>query len=372
MPPLPTVWPIEDHTKAKHEILRRYLGGWFPILTAYGRSRVVYFDGFCGPGVYSKGEPGSPIVALNTLVTHSMFSRLNHAEFVFFFIDKDPNRCDNLSRVLTGFWSERGGQPRNVKVQVLCSEFVAAATSMLDELRQQRKTLAPTFALLDPFGWDIPLRLIGDLFSFDKCEVLISFMFDSINRFLHHPDPKVRANLEELFATKRFSDASQLAGLERKQFLHDLYRTQLHDTAGFDHVLPFEMVNKSGRTVYSLFYGTRSETGVRVMKEAMWGLDPALGLRFSDRLSGQQPLFGGANADVGPLRLAILERFAGRTVGVAEIEPFVLLETPYAASHYKTRVLKPLQIEGFVEAISGQNRRGNYPAGTVLRFKPRA
>ncbi len=30
--PSDTTWKIEPHTQAKHEILRRYLGGWFPIL----------------------------------------------------------------------------------------------------------------------------------------------------------------------------------------------------------------------------------------------------------------------------------------------------------------------------------------------------
>src|SRR5690554_564418 len=30
------IWPIEEHTKAKHELLRRYLGAWFPILASRG------------------------------------------------------------------------------------------------------------------------------------------------------------------------------------------------------------------------------------------------------------------------------------------------------------------------------------------------
>jgi len=27
-----TIWPLEAHTKAKLEILHRYLGAWFPII----------------------------------------------------------------------------------------------------------------------------------------------------------------------------------------------------------------------------------------------------------------------------------------------------------------------------------------------------
>ena len=62
--PKTTVWPLEPHTKAKHEILRRYLGAWFPILTSGGwNRRVIFLDGFAGPGRYSACEPGSPIIA---------------------------------------------------------------------------------------------------------------------------------------------------------------------------------------------------------------------------------------------------------------------------------------------------------------------
>lgn len=30
------IWKIEQHTQAKHELLRRYLGAWFPILAMSG------------------------------------------------------------------------------------------------------------------------------------------------------------------------------------------------------------------------------------------------------------------------------------------------------------------------------------------------
>ena len=362
-----TIWPIEDHTRAKHQILRRYLGGWFPILTTYGQGRVVYLDGFSGPGIYTEGEPGSPIIALDTLITHPHFGRLNRSEFVFLFVERAPDRCDNLNEELTKFWSLKGGQPSNVKVRVIQSEFAHMATAVLDFLRQQKKTLVPTFALIDPFGWTgIPLKLIGELLAFQKCEALISFMFDPINRFLEHPDQ--RQNFAELFGSDRFQEASVLSGDARKQFLHDLYRSQLRDVAGFDHVLPFEMVNVGGHTVYSLFYGTRNITGVRVMKDALWSIDPATGLRFSDRLVGQRSLFSGANLDVAPLREALLGHFYGKTVPVEEIERFVLLDTPYSAGHYK-RVLKALQAEGFIEPVRGQTRKGSFPEGTVLRFR---
>jgi three-Cys-motif partner protein len=51
--PKTPVWSIDAHTKAKHEILRRYLQAWFPILASFS-GRIIYLGGFAGPGVYKK------------------------------------------------------------------------------------------------------------------------------------------------------------------------------------------------------------------------------------------------------------------------------------------------------------------------------
>ena len=85
MAPREPIWPLEPHTKAKHELLRHYLGACYPILSSSGRGRLVFLDGFAGPGIYKGGEPGSPISALDVLLGHSAFARLG-SEFVFLFL----------------------------------------------------------------------------------------------------------------------------------------------------------------------------------------------------------------------------------------------------------------------------------------------
>src|SRR6266446_7528365 len=63
--PRTTVWELEPHTRAKHEILRRYLQAWMPILAQGGFKNILYIDGFAGPGRYAGGEDGSPIIAVS-------------------------------------------------------------------------------------------------------------------------------------------------------------------------------------------------------------------------------------------------------------------------------------------------------------------
>ncbi len=98
--PKETIWDIEPHTLAKHEILRRYLGAWFPILSTFN-DRVIYIDGFCGPGRYRNRELGSPIIALNEALKHQQ--RLNGRKVTFLFIDERPDRIEHLQHELSLF-----------------------------------------------------------------------------------------------------------------------------------------------------------------------------------------------------------------------------------------------------------------------------
>ena len=67
---LPAIWSAEQHTVAKHRILQEYLSAWMPILSHQSvkvsatRGSIKYIDGFAGPGIYDRGEKGSPVLAL--------------------------------------------------------------------------------------------------------------------------------------------------------------------------------------------------------------------------------------------------------------------------------------------------------------------
>ena len=64
-----TIWSIDPHTEAKHDILRKYLDAWLPIITRWN-GRVLYIDGFAGPGEYIGGRDGSPIIAIKSICEH--------------------------------------------------------------------------------------------------------------------------------------------------------------------------------------------------------------------------------------------------------------------------------------------------------------
>lgn len=364
MPPETTIWELEPHTGAKHEILRRYLNAWFPIMSRYNK-RILYIDGFAGPGEYTGGDIGSPLIALNAAIEHE--AELTD-ELVFVFIEKDPDRCDYLAQKL----GEYGSLPDNIVVQEpVQGAFDAEMTEVLNALDEQNAALAPTFAMVDPFGWsDTPMSVISRIMGHDRAEVLVTFMYEAINRFVEHGNEKIRAQFDELYGTEEWRRAAEFEDSDqRRRHLHDLYRDQLKQEADVEYVRSFEMINDGNRTEYFLFFGTNSYTGLKKMKYAMWQVDPGEGMQFSDYTHSDQQVLFEEEPDFDQLREMLLDWGGGSERSVDEVEQFVVEDTPFAHTHYKRQVLKPLEKESVISVPrSPRKKRYSFPDGTVIRF----
>jgi three-Cys-motif partner protein len=357
------LWPLEPHTQAKHAILRRYLDAWLPIMASWN-GRVIYVDGFAGPGAYEGGEPGSPIVALKAALEH------RHpitAELIYLFIEADEHRLANLRQ-------EIGKLPLrpNIDVHTHLGRFDETMSGVLDQLGQQGRRLAPTFAFVDPFGWSqTPFSVLQRLLANSHCELLINFMYEEINRFLgreEHAEKWTR-----LFGTEDWRPIAAIQGsAERRQAIHDLYQRQLKQAGRATYVRSFEMRNRSNATDYFLFFATNSLTGLEKMKDAMWAVDPAGAFRFSDATAPGQTVLFEPEPDVTLLRRHLQTQFAGRTVDIADVERFVIEETAFKATHLRRRVLAPMERERppLIEVPSSRpgRRRGQFPPGTRIRF----
>ncbi len=98
------------------------------------------------------------------------------------------------------------------------------------------------------------------------------------------------------------------------------------------------------------------------MKEAMWRIDPAGGMQFSDATEFNQQVLFDPKPDTRRLKQQIEARFSGRRVSVAEIEFFVLEDTAFHAGHYK-KVLKEMESAGRLSTVNPPvgRRKGTYP-----------
>ena len=149
--------------------MKRYLGAWFPIMARY-EQKLVFIDGFAGPGVYDTGDPGSPIVALETLLSHKHIDAMRGTTFFFIFVEENQARVESLEAQILQLWNLYGGQPANIEVNVVCGEFEDTAGEILGSIKKGY-VLAPALAFIDPFGFKgVSLDTICKLTSFPKCE----------------------------------------------------------------------------------------------------------------------------------------------------------------------------------------------------------
>lgn len=336
----PEKWNYPPHTKAKHDMLASYLDGWYPILAKWN-GRVLFLDGFAGRGRYSSGERGSPLIALERLITHRSFSMIQHRKFIFFFVEANQENAASLQRELDSYKASVATWPASVKYQVINAPFDQHATAMLQQLQEQKKQLAPTFAFVDPFGYSgLPIDVLSDLLAYPKTEVFVNFMVGHVQRFIER-DGQENA-MRNLFGIDVRDILADFQGDDRIEHLRQVYERQLKERAGFDYVQSFAMKNRTGNIGYYLFHGTRHRLGVKLMKAAMWKIDPGGGYTFSDRTADHDLLFT-LEPDLRPLREAILRRFASvQDVPIEDIEWFAILETPYRETHVR-KALAPLE-----------------------------
>lgn len=360
--PTDTVWKLEPHTGAKHQILGKYLDAWFPILGKFN-SKVIYVDGFSGPGCYLDGEPGSPIVALQSATRHATILT-GSPEFWLF-----EERADRVARLKEEI--ARLTIPQNFVLKAECGTFAEKFKTALDTSDRDGTRFAPTFALIDPFGFSgIPYDLIKRVLQRDKCEVLITFMVESINRWLTHPEVGVRAHITETFGTNEAIDVAFGTG-DRATALKNLYQRQLKKVARF--VRYFEMRDKDNRVVYYLFFATNNALGYVKMKESMWKVDPFGEFSFSDATNpDQQVLFTTAPTD--GLADDLGSHFTGRAqMNVAAVEQCVNDDTAYLRKHM-VDALKILEDRGTVAVSAlktdGKKRVGHtFPNKALIHFK---
>jgi three-Cys-motif partner protein len=360
---LGTVWPLEPHTAKKHEILRRYFQAWLPILAQHN-PRLLYIDAFAGPGEYSGGEDGSPVVILKAARDHVIPFK---SQLVCLFIESEDERYQHLVQVLDRI---RPTLPTNVKFRPLLGRFNDQLTEIFANMDEQGRLRAPTLAFVDPFGFShTPFSAIERLMKYSKTEVLVNFMYDEINRFLSFPG--FAAHFDAQFGTPKWREAVELSyPLERLMAIHDLYLSQLRTVARY--VRAFLMVNKSNIPDYFLFFATNSIEGLAAMKHSMWKVDPSGEFQFSDFTdASKQILLFDPKPDYQSLREIITHQFKRTEIAVEVLAEWVVAETPFLSTHIKKHVLTPMEKDGAVSVVNPKPERRpyTYPDGTILKFR---
>lgn len=358
--PKAPLWHCDPHTQAKHELLRRYLEAWFPILLQGARARecVTYAEGFAGPGVYQDGEPGSPVVALQVFLRQRHFLDAGKRVNVVL-VEDDATRLERLRKEVGDVTARYGGVPDSMSIEYYKGK---CADTLLPALDAAGAMNTPIFAFLDSWGGpDIPLDIARAIAAVPSSEVFVTFGTRFLLQF-----GKAEAHQaagDRAFGGTSWRKVRGLTSREKKSFLVSTYRESLN-AAGFPYVLSFEMLDEGGHDLH-LVYGTTSHKGLEKMKDAIWKVDPIRGVNYRDPRDPDQLLLEfSLDPDTRPLRRALLEELAKGERTLEQLKEFALLETVYRPPHV-TPVIKYLLERGKIERDPA---RGQLSGDKVIRL----
>jgi three-Cys-motif partner protein len=361
-----TLWPMSRHAAAKHVILRKYLEAWLPILGGgrYAHDDLVLIDAFAGPGRYSTGEDGSPLLLIKAYLGHSgEITATPH----FFFIEEDARRVDHLRGEVAAL-----SVPAHVETEVIHASFDPAFPQLINRLEVRFGRLPPTFAFIDPFGaGDLPVALSSPLLDLPRCEVLVYFPVAFLARFGEQPE--FEPVMDSVFsgADWRSAFAPSVDFETRKRLLLDSFMDELRKREPYVRAFEITPAHETGGNTYHLVFGTANAAqGLRKMKDAMWKVDPAGGQRFRDTTLADHPVLFDAKPPYDELEAMLRKRFGDAWFTIEDAEEFTLLHTPFRDNgHLKLPTLKPAEERGTLEVRRRKGQRaGSFTSGTSMQF----
>lgn len=308
---------------AKHQLLTRYLGGWFPILSSWN-GRVLYLDCHAGRGRHKTGHLGSPLLALNLLLGHRHRSSiLSNTEVRFVFFEINESHCRNLQAEIASL----GTLPGNVSVDVFPDDYEGTLRGVVDDVKSRGQFLAPAFLFVDPYGFKLSMSLLNDLLEFPKAELLINFMYRYVDMAMRNPAQA--RNMDALFGTSEWRKIARISiASERADATIALFADQLQAA----HVSYLHMRGANTALKYVLFHASNHQRGRELMKEALWSLTPDGSFTAFERDNPGQGILIEPEPDLRPLESRLWDDFVGQQVRVNQVYKW-LIGGPYLKKH---------------------------------------
>lgn len=318
--------PIEEHSRAKLDVLRAYIHAYFDRLTvnkSMDEFRLDLVDGFCGGGVFSSGSEvvfGSPLVMLEEAEAAS--ERLNigrrkplRLNCKFHFVDINPDHTENLRLVL----SDRNFIVDGDRVVIYTSPFSEVVDEIIDDILRRQPRAGRSIFLLDQTGFSqVELALVAKIFHrLPGAEVILTFAAEVLVNLLDDNPQLVKAaapldlsenDIRDLILTK---EESGRGAVQRALRDHVRRFTQ----ASFD--TPFFIRPDVSRRALWFVHLSRHPTARDVMINCHWNnsnMFEHYGSGDFDMLGwdalvsgGTIPLFNFGELDAAELRRRLLE-----------------------------------------------------------------
>lgn len=344
---------------AKHQLLRSYLGGWFPILASFN-GRVNYIDCHAGRGRHATGQEGSPILAIRILLNHKQRNRiLENTEVNFIFFELKRANYDQLTQEI----GLLGTLPPNIVVQPIQGDYATALQKTIVDLRSNKHTFAPFFAFVDPYGFTLSMSFLNDLLSFPCCELLINFMYRYVDMALTLPAQAT--NMDLLFGCAGWRAMPQIGDPDlRAKKTIALFSSQLRAR----YVTHSYMRAKNGALKYVLIHATNHKKGRELMKDALWSLTPDGSFTANERDLAEQLVLIELEPNLAPLKNSLWSEFSGKQISMNELEDWLLSQT-YTKKHLHI-IVRDYRKQGII-TCDGCEGRFAFNKNPIVTFPPK-
>jgi len=373
----------KGQTEMKHRILRLYLNPWISKISMV-ESRLLFVDGFAGPGVYPDGSNGSPLIAMNMadkMLSSSEGINDRVESFDCVFIEADD---DNYAKLENSVSRAKENVDSRINTWCIHGQFESWAEGFIEN--HQYKRPPPSLVFIDPFGYsNIPFDLISELFQLrdQSLELLITFMAGKMAQWME--DPSHQKAITEAIGSDEWKDSvtPDLGKDVRAERFSSIYQRQLKREADANFTMPFEMVEESKRqTCYYLIHVTNHWQGLKVMKETMFNagaddefayLGPDHSGYEDDQLSFAE--FGETedfDQRIEEFASQLYSRYKGEEISFQDLLEETLDQNVFKAKHYRSafRILESegkLEVEHREHLPNGNKSRG-YGLDDLLKF----
>ena len=317
-------WNYKEQTRMKHLVFADYFDKWVKILGKY--NPLNYIDGFGGIGAYKQSDKiewGSPILAIQTIIKNNVVLKRDPEKIKVVIIDEKNGNLENIKRILKYL-------KLKIKPTFINDDFDKAINKILDST----PNLAPTFFLIDPFGFKIKITTLEKIMQIPKSEILVTFMYNGINRNLSGKDAdKV---LNDLFGCTDWKKTRDLPKEEKEKELVELYRKQLKKFCKFVGYYRLSFPDMA-RTYYYLFHLTNHPKGCSIMKSCFAKYNFGR-VEYKGEAQYQQTLFEQREIKIDQVKKMLLDIYKNKEKLYLEIIEELIDETPYLESEISSAI----------------------------------
>ena len=254
--------PFDEGTKVKLSLFSDYLTEWLPVFLARANpiwNTINIVDFFAGPGTDVAGEPGSPLIILESLMAYDAVIREKNLNVNVCLNELHTGKFQNLESNV-----ERARKDcSSVNVQLTNSAFEEAFSAIYPRLNGCANLL-----FFDQSGIKFFTKnVLQSVASLSATDFLVFVSSSTINRFSDHESIRRYIGIDQ-----KQIDSEPYSKIHR--LVLDYFRQQIPADKEY-YLFPFSI--KKGRNIYGLIFGSGHILGAKKFLDACWRSDPERG-----------------------------------------------------------------------------------------------